>query len=141
MFCENEPMGYIGNYMVDKKFRVVIPCTLKAEKKSEVLAVVDFGEDFLRIYPEKTILEKQKEALLNKDMDSFLAYSKAAYAKVDNSSRYIIPKDFLEAKNIKDRCIIIGGGDCIFIWSVETYNKKHEAACDKKRERIRSKEA
>ena len=74
---------------------------------------------------EKRAVELLNPSLLQPtDMENRRSiFSSLVYLEIDEQGRFVIPKNLLEYSQLKEKSVIIGGGDHFEIWNQESWQK------------------
>lgn len=124
---------FIGQYKynLDSKGRIVIPTDYRNQLGGHI--VVNKGiENCITVYS-KSEFDKQAEKLASlnftqKTNRSFNRYflSSAFNKEIDTQGRVNLDECLIKHAGITKECVIVGAGNVIEIWSLESWNKVEE---------------
>ena len=129
------------NGVLDAKSRVVLPSKLRAELGDEFHLMVGF-DSYVAIYPKEQFDEMLKQLLaMKKSSDEYLVLGRYLLGnsydgELDSAGRVLIPQLLRDHANLQKDVRILGVGDHIEIWDLDTYEKnriKNAEAVDKAR--------
>lgn len=136
---------FLGTFFhtVDKKNRVILPA--KIISKLEKTIVISKGFDGCLELRNLTDFEKYSNQLMqlshnNRESRILVRQllANAADLNIDSSNRILLPTSLLKESNINQQIVIIGIGDKLEIWDLNSY-QKFKAETDKTYEDIAEK--
>lgn len=134
-------MAFLGQHehSLDSKDRITIPSKLRHHFGDGLILSADF-EPCVAVYTPEEFTRYQ--ATFSPEMHPFSTESRklkrrifgsAAEAELDTAGRVRIPKNLLEHASIspKQRCVVVGAGDHLEIWSEEMWLPEKQETDDK----------
>ena len=114
------------NYNLDAKGRVFVPAKLRDEL-GEVFVIAKSMDKCVAVYS-AAMWERYVEKLnaLPEMRARFIrrfVYSSAAEASCDAQGRVVLPQGLREHAGLEKELVIIGAGDHVEIWNVESWNE------------------
>ena len=127
---ENVLLTGSGDYIIDSKKRMALPKDIRAELGEYVYISPGFEKGSLAIFPPETLEEIKanfkKQLLTNTIVPSRNLFSYSKRAQIDTQGRILIPQETLNlvGLNPEDKVKVLGCGDYVEIWPIDTYNDR-----------------
>ena len=128
---------FIGEYhhSIDDKDRLIIPAKFRNELGNKFIVTRGI-ENCLFVYPEeswiKIVNKLESLPFTKKDARQFVRFflSGATEAEFDKQGRINITSPLVNYAKITKECVVIGTGDRLEIWSLESWNDFFNSAKD-----------
>ena len=128
---------FMGEYhhTIDDKGRIIIPSKFR-EQLGETFIITRGIENCLFAYSnenfQKIVDKLETLPFTKKDAREFMRFflSGASEAEFDKQGRIHITSPLISYAGIKKECVIIGSGDRLEIWSLDSWNKFFDSAKD-----------
>ena len=128
---------FIGEYhhSIDDKDRLIIPAKFRNELGNKFIVTRGI-ENCLFVYPEeswiKIVNKLESLPFTKKDARQFVRFflSGATEAEFDKQGRINITSPLVNYAKITKECVVIGAGDRLEIWSLESWNDFFNSAKD-----------
>ena len=128
---------FMGEYhhSIDDKGRLIIPSKFRKDLGDEFIVTRGI-EHCLFVYPkqsfEKIVNKLETLPFTKKDARNFTRFflSGATVAEFDKQGRINITSPLISYADIKKDCVVIGTGDRLEIWSLDSWNAYFDSAKD-----------
>ncbi|KKQ67164.1 MAG: Protein MraZ [Candidatus Daviesbacteria bacterium GW2011_GWA2_38_24] len=128
---------YLGSYITDfsGKNRLMLPKKFRKELGEEARFYIILGKDGEIWGFDKDNWQKLSDTILEKPLSSIEGrigrrafFSRADECFLDRQGRFVLPQEFVDQGNLKDKVAIIGAGDHFEIWDSQKWQEVLEGA-------------
>jgi MraZ protein len=120
---------FLGEYQpnITEGSRIALPKKLREQINSEEVILSRGFEKCVFVYDkEDWVLEAQKQLekpitdMQNRNLKRYL-YASAMESAIDDQGRFVVPNSLKDYADLNKKTVVIGAGDHIEIWDLETW--------------------
>jgi len=120
---------FLGEYQpnITEGSRIALPKKLREQINSEEVILSRGFEKCVFVYDkEDWVLEAQKQLekpitdMQNRNLKRYL-YASAMESAIDDQGRFVVPTSLKDYADLNKKTVVIGAGDHIEIWDLETW--------------------
>jgi len=121
---------FLGEYQpnITEGSRIALPKKLREQINSEEVILSRGFEKCVFVYDkEDWVLEAQKQLekpitdMQTRNLKRYL-YASATESSIDDQGRFVVPTNLKDYADLSKKTVVIGAGDHIEIWDLETWN-------------------